>query len=451
MHYDRYRVCWGWTILDKELRLELLNETGFWSKWARLKWEGKERYVVTWSEFKEPLFNHVGLLGRWTPTESYLKRTEKVFTSLGVNPSFFIPEFEEYEDSLKIVTANGYKKADSLEVYRSLEEIEPNEEVMIRVVGVRGLGEWSRIYMRAFYEGGFLNRSLVDALRRAVKSKKTKFIIAKVGGLPVGCTALYTTKGYTGAFCVGVLEEYRNRGVAKSMLAYSKKVAEEAATTLVVQTFSSDGLKSFYERLGFSRMFSRSVLVKKIIEYKSEDELGLRLRPRVTQTKPLAAVKLDVRINRSLELGEYSFLEAFPGFEKLRAVREIFEDDTPEILRKVKIVLDPREGYLHVDNEDGTIYMSQPYLKNGEEVYIYLDLIHELVHVKQFMQGKELYDMRYEYLERPTELEAYRVGVKEARRLGLTDEQIADYLRVDWVNEDEFAEFLKKMKVNPPA
>jgi hypothetical protein len=117
------------------------------------------------------------------------------------------------------------------------------------------------------------------------------------------------------------------------------------------------------------------------------------------------------------------------------------------VLRKVKVVLDPREGYLHVDNEDGTIYLSQPYLKQGEEVYIYLDLIHELVHVKQFMEGKELYDRRYEYFERPTEVEAYRVGVQEARRLGLSDKQIEDYLRVDWVEEDEFRKFLKRMNV----
>ncbi len=44
---------------------------------------------------------------------------------------------------------------------------------------------------------------------------------------------------------------------------------------------------------------------------------------------------------------------------------------------------------------------------------------------------------RFEYVDRPTELEAYRHTVKEARRLGMSDEEIVDYLKVTWLDEEE--------------
>lgn len=72
-------------------------------------------------------------------------------------------------------------------------------------------------------------------------------------------------------------------------------------------------------------------------------------------------------------------------------------------------------------------------------------MIHELAHVKQFKEGRELYDRRYAYFERPTEIEAYRVAVDEARKIGMDKEEIVEYLRVEWVTEEEFQRFVTMM------
>ena len=90
-----------------------------------------------------------------------------------------------------------------------------------------------------------------------------------------------------------------------------------------------------------------------------------------------------------------------------------------------------------VSDEDGHIFASQQYLNEGEQWSVYLDAVHELVHVKQFKDGKELFDRRYDYVDRPTELEAYRIGTKEARRIGLNDREIFDYLEVPWISKEE--------------
>ncbi len=95
------------------------------------------------------------------------------------------------------------------------------------------------------------------------------------------------------------------------------------------------------------------------------------------------------------------------------------------------------EGYLWVDDDDGTISICSSYLREGPEQEIIIDLVHELVHVHQQSQGRPLYDKRYAYVDRPTEIEAYAVCIKEARRLGLSEAQIVNYLRVPWVSAAE--------------
>ncbi|MGQ9515369.1 MAG: hypothetical protein ACUVTL_10060 [Thermoproteota archaeon] len=60
---------------------------------------------------------------------------------------------------------------------------------------------------------------------------------------------------------------------------------------------------------------------------------------------------------------------------------------------------------------------------------LYLDIIHELTHVKQFMDGKKLFDWRHKYVEMPTEVEAFRNAVEGARRLGWMTKESASTSR----------------------
>ena len=43
-----------------------------------------------------------------------------------------------------------------------------------------------------------------------------------------------------------------------------------------------------------------------------------------------------------------------------------------------------------VNNANGNLMISSNYLKNGDRIDIYLDLIHELAYIKQFMEGIKL-------------------------------------------------------------
>jgi hypothetical protein len=143
----------------------------------------------------------------------------------------------------------------------------------------------------------------------------------------------------------------------------------------------------------------------------------------------------------------HPFTDYFKGFEKVKAVRQLFGEKTEQVLRDLKVELTSIGGYMWVSNIDGHIIVSSRYLSNGSRVDIYLDAIHELVHVKQFMEGKELFDIDYGYTERPTEVEAYRYAVEEARIIGLSDERICEYLKTEWMSEEDLRILAKALNV----
>jgi hypothetical protein len=156
-----------------------------------------------------------------------------------------------------------------------------------------------------------------------------------------------------------------------------------------------------------------------------------------------------LHLNRIVRLrgSMYSFAEYFKGLEKVEAVRRIFGEKTETVLKNLKVEFTWLSGYMFVDSEDGHIVISSHYLNNGDKVDIYLDLIHELVHVRQFMEGKQLFDSHYGYTDRPTEVEAYRYAVQEARHLGLSDERICQYLKTEWMSDEDLERLAKHVDV----
>jgi hypothetical protein len=142
------------------------------------------------------------------------------------------------------------------------------------------------------------------------------------------------------------------------------------------------------------------------------------------------------------------FAEYFKDFAKVDAVKGIFGDKTDEVLNHLKVEISWIMGYMFVDGSDGHLVISKNYLNNGDKIDIYLDLIHELCHIKQYMDGKELFDPRYDYVDRPTEIEAYRYAVQEARRLGISEERISRYLRTEWMSESDLEKLAKSVNVH---
>ncbi len=54
----------------------------------------------------------------------------------------------------------------------------------------------------------------------------------------------------------------------------------------------------------------------------------------------------------------------------------------------------------------------------------------------------------YSYVDRPTEIEAYEIAVEEARRLGMKDDEIFDYLHVEWISHDEHKRLASRIGIH---
>ena len=172
--------------------------------------------------------------------------------------------------------------------------------------------------------------------------------------------------------------------------------------------------------------------------------------------------KLPVRINRKPPSPVLvPFTQVFKGFERIQAVRRVFGEDTEEVIGRLQIRLIPsRYMYMGVNDLDGNLAVGTHHLKHSDLKILYLDIVHELFHVGQFMRDREWFGKEHQkylktgfdtslYYRSPIEVPAYKHAVDEAKRIGMARDDIAEYLRIGPVDPKVFAEFLKAMELRP--
>ena len=155
------------------------------------------------------------------------------------------------------------------------------------------------------------------------------------------------------------------------------------------------------------------------------------------------------RIKRSTGVGEYKLTDVFAGLESSSSLLKVFgsKAQMTKVMKHLKLRVEPNDSGLWLDRATGTICVGFKQLTGARPEFLYLDVIHVLVHVRQFLEGKELYDQAFEYVERPTELEAYRFTIAEARRVGMGESEILRYLRLDAADDSELGKLMEKIGV----
>ncbi len=76
---------------------------------------------------------------------------------------------------------------------------------------------------------------------------------------PIGCSALFLTSSVIGLYCLGVLSDYRRRGVAGSLIRDALLEARSRGLMLIVQTFARDNLVPLYSKHGFTYAYSKFI------------------------------------------------------------------------------------------------------------------------------------------------------------------------------------------------
>lgn len=156
-----------------------------------------------------------------------------------------------------------------------------------------------------------------------------------------------------------------------------------------------------------------------------------------------------IQINRRLTPGQYKIADLFPKIREKPILAEIFrsKQEIEDVIANTNVIIISRRHEMSVDNQDGSITIGLNHLQQSDTEILYLDIIHELVHVRQQRDGLDLYDKTKDYVDRLTEIDAYALAVKEARRIGFTDAQILNYLQVEWITPQEHRRLAERLNV----
>jgi hypothetical protein len=155
-------------------------------------------------------------------------------------------------------------------------------------------------------------------------------------------------------------------------------------------------------------------------------------------------------LERNLPVGTYPLTKAIHGLDNSPPIREMYPSQAQRklVLMKTMVTIVAGPGYMRIDS-DATILIAQEHLRSSDERVVYLDFIHELVHLKQAKEGRILYGGNTRYVDKDTEIEAYKVGVDEGRRIDMSEAELQDYLEVPWITEDEHKRLLNRLGVEP--
>jgi hypothetical protein len=165
---------------------------------------------------------------------------------------------------------------------------------------------------------------------------------------------------------------------------------------------------------------------------------------------------LPITIGRETPTVELSpFTDYFKGFERVQAVRKVFGRQTDDILGNLRVgFVSHRYMYMGVRDSDGNLSVGTYHLKNSDMRTLYLDVVHELFHVKQFMADKQYFRREHRrylkngfntslYFKSPIEVPAYKHAVEEAKRIGMSYDEIVEYLEMGPVDPKVFSRLLK--------
>ncbi|MFA5862632.1 MAG: hypothetical protein WDA16_13150 [Candidatus Thermoplasmatota archaeon] len=144
-------------------------------------------------------------------------------------------------------------------------------------------------------------------------------------------------------------------------------------------------------------------------------------------------------LRRDLEVGHHKYLDVFPRASESPGLARIEPDakKRAELLRDARVYLKAGGGFAYVDVEVPCIVVAEEYFRTGSDLDLYLDMLHELTHIRQHAEGMDLWDERYAYVDRPTEIEGYAVAVEEGRRLGMTDDEVVTHLSNPWMDTED--------------
>ncbi len=179
----------------------------------------------------------------------------------------------------------------------------------------------------------------------------------------------------------------------------------------------------------------------------------------------------EFEIARGLPVGRHPLLAVFPGLDRLPLASKLAEDpaERAQLFAETSIEVVDQDMWMYVapqamppfarrrgwkpviTPEHDCVVVGVGHLRESAAMILYLDIFHELRHVVQRRHGANLWEPGVSYVERATEIDAYRLVIAEAQRLGVEASYLREYLKVEWITQAEHLQLLQAVGVPPPA
>jgi GNAT superfamily N-acetyltransferase len=209
--------------------------------------------------FREPFFNRAGAL-TCMGASRIAALAEKNLTASGMAPTILV--FDSCIRATEVLRESGYKPVDKMTVLLSNRSLETKSAIQASITPRPSAESWTRAYLKAFYGDEVLAPSVVPIASRLLKLRAVTLLETRIAGEVAGVLAIFRTKGLAGVYCVGVVPEYRRRGVASRLFDQAKEIAEAEGREMILQTLASDGAEHFYAKRGFVPLYSKQMLSK---------------------------------------------------------------------------------------------------------------------------------------------------------------------------------------------
>ena len=134
-----------------------------------------------------------------------------------------------------------------------------SDHIEIDVIDKNHLYNWIDVFCRSFY-----SVHIKDEVTNIISKHHQKFtLLVAHHNLDqvkrfVGCCLLYEKKESIGLYCLGTIQHFRRKGVARKLIASAVRIAKNNGhNLLIVQTLTEEGYEEFYKKLGFRTIYEK--------------------------------------------------------------------------------------------------------------------------------------------------------------------------------------------------
>jgi len=239
-----------------------LNEAGWWSYWADVRWVEKTSYVMLSSDFGEYFFNRAGLIDCRVGRDA-IARVEAEFKPAGRSPCFSVRK--ECKGLAAALNSRGYIAFDEMSVMQlSQPKFKTANDLKVVRTWEIDTTAWAATYALSFYGDLSPLGPVARIATRLARELPVTLLAGQKEKEMLGVLAAFRTPGLLGVYCIGTLEKSRGIGVAGSLIHEASRIASAENRVLVLQTILSDGAEGFYARGGFRRLYSKHLMRQEI-------------------------------------------------------------------------------------------------------------------------------------------------------------------------------------------